>query len=196
MDFAFDELNCSISVTTKHWTRAHKELWIRWFELFHFGDYSALDTCSYGLLHSLNRTAAIRWLLSTWNVLIWTFTFVDTNCSISVTTQRWTPAHIDFWIPWYKLLHFGDYSELDTCSYGLLLSLIRTAPFRWLLSTGHLLILTFDWLIRNTPFRWLLSPWHVLLWTFDFATSKEINYVLWRINWFTARMTSDVPWKK
>jgi hypothetical protein len=117
--FAFADSNCSISVSTEHRTRAHMDFCIRWFELLHFGEYSELDTCLYGLLDTLIRTAPFRRLLSPGHVLIWTFAFAASNCFISVTTQHWTRAHIDFCIRWFELHHFGDYSALDTCSYGL-----------------------------------------------------------------------------
>jgi hypothetical protein len=122
--------NCSNSVTTQHWTHAHMDFCIRWFELPHFDDYLALDTCSYLLLDSLIRTTPFRWLLSTGYVLIWTFAFAETNCSISVTTQHWTHARMDLCFRWFELIHFGEYLALDTFSYGLLHSLIRTAPIR------------------------------------------------------------------
>jgi hypothetical protein len=160
-----------------------------------FGDYSALDTCSYGLLHSLIRTVPFRWLLSTGHFLILTFVFADTNYYISVTTQNWTRAHgllhslkrtakfsvttqhwrrahMDFYIRWFELFNFGDYSSLDTCSYGLLHSMIRPAPFRWLLSSGNVLKWILHSMIRTVPFRWLLSTGHALIWTFAFADSN------------------------
>jgi hypothetical protein len=84
--------------------RAHMDFWIRWFELLHFGDYSALDTCSYGLLHSLIQITSFRWLLSNGHVLLSNFAFYDSNCSISMTTQHWTRAHMDFCIRLIELL--------------------------------------------------------------------------------------------
>jgi hypothetical protein len=171
------------------------ELCIRCFELLHFGDYSALDTCSYGTLHSLIRIVPFRCLLSKEYVLIWTFAFADSKCSISVTTQNWTRAHMDFCIRWFELLHFGaythwtsahmdfciwwfellhfgNYSALDTCSNGLLHSTIRTAHFG-----DHSALDTCSYglmhsLKRTAPFRWLLSTWHVLICTFAFADSN------------------------
>jgi hypothetical protein len=122
---------------------------IRWYELLHFVDFSTLDTCSYALLNSLIQTVPIRWLLSSRPVLIWTLAFADSNRSISVTTQHWTRAQIDFRIRRFELLHFGDYSALDACPFGLFHSQIRTSPFRWLLSTGHVLIWTFAFADSN-----------------------------------------------
>jgi hypothetical protein len=116
--FAIADSICSISVNTQHWTRAHMEFCIRWFGFLYFGVYSALDTCSYGLLHSLIRISLFRCLLSTGHVLIWNFAFADSNCSISVTNHHWTIVHMDFCIRWFELLQFGDYPAVDTCSYG------------------------------------------------------------------------------
>jgi hypothetical protein len=150
---------------------------IRWFELLQFGNCSALDTCSYRLLHSMIRTAPFRWLFSTGHVLIWTFAFddsncsfrwllstghvlirtfafADSNCSMSVTTQHLTRAHMDFCIRWFELLHFGDYSALDTYSYGLLHSINRTAHFGDYSALDTCSFGILHSLIRTAPFRW------------------------------------------
>jgi hypothetical protein len=169
------------------------DFYIPWFEQLNFGDYSILDKCSYGLLHSLIRTAPFRWLLSIRHMIIWTFAFADSNCLNSVNIKDWTHAHMDFCNRWFDLLYFGDYSALDTCSYRHLHPMIPNAPFRWPLSTGQLLKWTFALAETNCSIPVTTQHWTRLISTFAFYDSNCTISVTTQ-HWTPAHMDFCFRW--